>query len=184
MQEQTRLLQRETTEDPLTGLRNRRFLDRVLPSEWAQARANGGDLAVVVVDIDHFKQINDRCTHPVGDEVLRRLAALLTASVRPLDHVTRIGGEEFVLVLPGTTGAEAASVAERLRQAVETAAWWEIHPELAVTVSAGVSTARENFAPDQLLATADAHLYEAKRAGRNRVWFGPATLSELVVQTS
>lgn len=151
--------------EPLTGLQNRRRLDLDLASI-----SPDDQVAYVMVDIDHFKNFNDSNGHAAGDEALRQVSALLTASVRPKDLVYRYGGEEFCVLLPGATAEEAAIVAERARAAVEQAhiPGMENQPDGKVTISVGVSHSAWAV-PSDLVETADAALYEAKRSGRNRV---------------
>lgn len=151
--------------DPLTGLGNRRSFDRAIARAL---RRSGVDAALVVLDVDHFKQINDRFTHAVGDRVLQRLGALLPLAMRPSDSAFRIGGEEFCALLPGAGAAVAAQVCERLRAAVEGEAWGEIEPGLVVTASLGAAVGQADGTAEQLFKRADAALYAAKAAGRNR----------------
>jgi diguanylate cyclase (GGDEF)-like protein len=128
--------------------------------------------ALALLDLDRFKCINDRYSHLVGDEVLRRLAALLLRTCRRHDLAARFGGEEFAMILTGVDHAQALAACERVRAAVASEPWWQLHPELHVTVSIGLVHEDEASQPDQrhgLLATADARLYAAKRGGRNRV---------------
>jgi diguanylate cyclase (GGDEF)-like protein len=156
--------------DPLTGLRNRRYLDEELP-DLIDA---GGPLTVAIVDLDHFKRINDQLSHDVGDQVLVLVAKLLEtelAAVSPDGFVTRMGGEEFLLVLPGTEVADAAAQLEGVRRAVRCYDWAELTRGVPVTVSIGVAGLQDLPTPTQagLLATADRRLYVAKHAGRDRV---------------
>ncbi len=151
--------------EPLTGLQNRRRLDRDLA-----AISPDDQVAYVMVDIDHFKNFNDANGHAAGDDALRRVSELLSASVRPMDLVYRYGGEEFCVLLPGATAEAAVVVAERARAAVESAhiPGMENQPEGRVTISIGVSDSAWGT-PADLVERADAALYEAKRSGRNRV---------------
>jgi diguanylate cyclase (GGDEF)-like protein len=159
-------------EDGLTGLANRRWLDSELLKERERARRFGHPLAVAMMDIDHFKSINDRFSHSLGDQVLRTVARLLRESCRLSDVVGRYGGEEFALLLPETSLANAAVLCEKLRSRIERHDWALLHPELTrVTISIGLS-ADNPLAPATVLdsmATADQQLYRAKREGRNRV---------------
>jgi len=151
--------------DPLTGLANRREIDERLNRELARAARAAQPVALVVLDLDHFKRINDTLGHPVGDEVLRATARALAGAVRPGDALGRIGGEEFVVVLYGAGGDEALFVAERARAAVAAGA-----PRgIAVTCSAGIAVFPDD-AHDAatLLHRADGALYLAKEAGRDR----------------
>jgi len=153
--------------DALTGLGNRRKLDSVLAVEIARARRSGGGLCAIMVDIDHFKRINDDYGHAAGDKVLARLGELLRSQIRATDSAARFGGEEFFMLLPHTELAQAVVKAGLLRQALERE---RIDPlDRAVTASFGVAQLAPGEAGDALLAAADAALYRAKEGGRNRV---------------
>jgi diguanylate cyclase (GGDEF)-like protein len=159
--------------DALTGLANRRFFMDRLRIEVERAGREGRPLAVAMIDLDHFKWINDTFGHGVGDVVLERAAGRLQAAVRPYDLVARYGGEEFVALLPGAGPAEAKAVAERMRAAVEgmPTEWHRGHEtgSRPVTVSIGVAClAGDDDGGSRLLQRADAALYAAKRNGRNR----------------
>ena len=157
--------QRESREDALTGIPNRRRFEEV-----ARATSSGARFAVAVFDIDHFKKINDRLSHAMGDEVLREVGRLLRAHCRESDFVARIGGEEFVHILQGASAEDARLSCERLRAAIERHDYWKaLDPELAVTISIGIAAGDGRSSLLDLMKTADARLYEAKRAGRNRV---------------
>lgn len=160
-------LRRQSLTDTLTKVPNRRFFDEVSVGEFERRRRKRGALALLVIDIDHFKQFNDRHGHARGDEVLQLVAGQLQRGVRRGDSVCRYGGEEFAAILPGADGAQAVEVAESLRRTVVEGA----PPDAAVTVSIGVASTRdgafENI--DDLFRAADGALYEAKAAGRNRV---------------
>jgi len=153
--------------DALTGLGNRRALEERLLVECERAERLAKPLAVILGDIDHFKQVNDRYGHAVGDTALRSFADLMRADVRPYDLVARYGGEEFVLLLPETSLAEAAEIAERIRLKLRAAS----APGLPQKISAsfGVCVRRRGEKGEQLLERADAALYMAKTAGRDRV---------------
>jgi diguanylate cyclase (GGDEF)-like protein len=151
--------------DALTGVLNRRGLQ--LAYERWRGRAQA--FAVALVDLDHFKQINDRHSHVVGDAVLRRLGALLQEQLRVPDVVGRYGGEEFMLLLDDADLARASSIAERLRERVKAEDWGSPAPALRVTVSVGLALAEPEERFDAAVARADALLYEAKRGGRDRV---------------
>ncbi len=166
---QTEVLEKQTREDALTGLYNRRFLNIQLEQEFKRAKRYGNPLSVVICDIDHFKKINDTFSHQVGDEVLKTLGRLFKAYSRSVDTVARFGGEEFVLVLPETPKEKAAVLCEKLRAAVEHYTWSEIHPQLRVTLSFGISDNLRLGNYEKMLAEADEKLYEAKNSGRNRV---------------
>ena len=176
LQELHRRLERQAAElerlsnlDGLTGLQNRRSLDARLETELARARRNAAALSLLMLDIDNFKEINDRYSHTVGDEVLKRLARLLRGSLRDVDLCARFGGEEFAVVMPDTGLAGAAEVAEKLRAVVEAERWDGLRPELRLTVSLGVASLRPHEDAATLVARADAMLYRAKRVGKNCV---------------
>jgi len=162
--------------DALTGLANRRAFEEALQREVARARRTGAALAVVALDIDHFKRVNDGHGHAAGDVVLAEVAARAQRALRAEDLLARIGGEELAALLPGATLAAAAEVAERIRHAVGTAAIPIGATAIDVTVSLGCAALRaDEREPAALLARADGRLYDAKRAGRNRVvWADPA----------
>jgi diguanylate cyclase (GGDEF)-like protein len=162
-------LERQTREDALTGVFNRRHLDNLLGVEWERAVRFERAFTVAMLDVDHFKQVNDRFSHAAGDEVLRTVARILRENTRGVDVVARYGGEEFCLILVETRLDEGAQLCERLRARIEAHDWSDVRPGLAVTVSAGVAGLHEADAPDALLAAADLRLYAAKHAGRNRV---------------
>lgn len=162
-------LEKQTREDSLTGLFNRRYFDTKLEQEFGRAKRYGSLLSVMVCDIDDFKCVNDTFSHQVGDEVLRRFAAILQAQVRQVDTVARYGGEEFVILFPETPAAEAVKVSERIRAAVVAHVWQGVAPGLKVTISAGVSADLSVSNYEKLVGLADGKLYEAKRSGKNRV---------------
>jgi two-component system cell cycle response regulator len=158
--------------DQLTGLHNRRYLLNQLQGHMGRAVRGGEPVSLITADIDFFKKINDTFGHDAGDEVLREFAARLAANFRPVDTAARMGGEEFVVAMPGTRGDYACLVAERLRRHVAGAPF-KIRAgteEIGVTVSLGVSTsAGAGDTVEALLKRADEALYRAKGAGRNRV---------------
>src|SRR4051794_36509689 len=158
-------MQQMAVTDGLTELANRRSFDRSLERELTRATRTDGRLSVVLLDIDHFKQLNDTYGHVVGDAVLRQVAAALRECGREYDTVARYGGEEFAAVLPGCSSALALQVAERLRAAVE-----EAPTDVPITASAGVATfPYDGIDAIGLLSAADQALYAGKRAGRNTV---------------
>ncbi len=167
-------LERLAHQDELTGLGNRRSLDLNLPDLVAAARPNHKALAVVVLDLDHFKRVNDVFGHAIGDKVLVQIAQILADQTRADDLVTRTGGEEFVLVLPGMNQSDAFDMCERLRLRVSDFQWGTIAPNLAVTLSAGIACVPAYDAA-ALLERADLAMYRAKKAGRNRVAVALAT---------
>jgi len=167
------------TRDPLTGTYNRRYLMHALEGAVARAQRLSESLCCVMLDIDHFKAINDTRGHQVGDLVLQRLGALLRATTRKYDTVARYGGEEFVVVLPGLATRGAAHFAERIRRLVEQEHVASPGGPVSVTVSLGVASLEEVGEPDphQLLELADKAMYHAKQEGRNRtsVWAADAS---------
>jgi diguanylate cyclase (GGDEF)-like protein len=165
---QAEQLERDATHDGLTGLPNRRYLERLLDHECTQAATLEAPLCVALADIDYFKQVNDRFSHAVGDEVLRVISRLFRQHLREQDTVGRYGGEEFAFILPNTTKATSVTVLERLRLEVERFDWASIHATLGVTVSIGIAETDQQQGRVALLNIADTNLYIAKRAGRNR----------------
>jgi diguanylate cyclase (GGDEF)-like protein len=166
-----RIVERQALVDELTGLANRRHCEELLAAELSRAARFGGPLTIATADLDDFKAVNDDHGHAVGDAVLREFAEVLRSSVRDVDVAGRWGGEEFLLVLPGTDAAGGRRLAERVRKLVEgrALATSEGRP-LGVTVSFGLATyGDDGTTAEALLAAADAALYEAKRAGKNRV---------------
>ncbi len=159
-------LRDQADRDWLTGLRNRRYLAREL--ERAQERL-AGPLSLAVLDLDHFKSINDRFGHETGDNVLVRVAALLGDALRGSDIVVRSGGEEFIVLMPLTDAPAARICCERIRTAVRAEPWEQIDPHLQVTASIGIASAEELTDLGMLVKLADERLYEAKDAGRDRV---------------
>lgn len=163
------LLQRALV-DGLTHVWNRGAIFDVCNTELIKARDAGESLALLMLDVDHFKHINDDYGHAGGDEVLRQLGKRLRTSVRPLDAVGRYGGEEFMIVLPNCSHASARVVAERLRSAVASApVAFESHTIRVTASLGGVVTLQPGSTSDELAKLADQALYAAKRAGRNRV---------------
>ena len=171
-------LEKQAREDPLTGLYNRRHFVERFEAEWVRSKRFRTPLSVALLDIDHFKKVNDTFSHGVGDAVLRVLVRLLRDHTRTVDVVARYGGEEFVLLFPETDAAGARAACETVRGAVQTHPWATLHPDLSVTVSVGVASLAEARAYPQgenhseyekLLSLADKKLYEAKQGGRNRV---------------
>jgi len=152
--------------DPLTGIASRRRIMALLEEATRRADADGSDLTIAVMDIDHFKSINDRYGHAVGDDVICAVVHEASKALRPVDVIGRIGGEEFLVVLDNVAIDEAASIAERIRLRVSTMA--ERHLEVPeVTVSIGLAIYRATMGPGDLFRAADLALYDAKRGGRN-----------------
>ena len=156
------IVQRQAITDDLTGLVNRRRFIEALDAEIERARRFGSPLTVVLADLDNFKRVNDEHGHHTGDDVLRSFAGLLRSHVRDVDVCARIGGEEFAIVLPETDQPGAASVAERIRESLETV-------PIGITSSFGVAELSAGQSGSDLLRTADAALYRAKEGGKNRV---------------
>jgi two-component system, cell cycle response regulator len=169
-----RIVERQAFVDGLTGLANRRQAEDALATELSRAARFGGPLSIVIGDLDGFKAVNDDHGHPVGDTVLREFARVLERSVRDVDVAARWGGEEFLLVLPGTDADGAVRLAERIREQLEGQTLLTPDGAVRVTASFGVVEADEESRPIQLVAAADAALYEAKRSGKNRVGRAPA----------
>ena len=169
-----RIVRHQALIDGLTGLANRRHAQHTLDTELARAARFGGELAVVLCDIDDFKEVNDQHGHLAGDDVLRELARVLESTVRTVDVAARWGGEEFALILPGTDAAGGTQLAERARIALadRTILTQEGVP-VRVTASFGVASWPEHGVGDELLEAADSALYEAKNRGKNRVETAP-----------
>jgi diguanylate cyclase (GGDEF)-like protein len=152
--------------DDLTGLNNRFAFEEEIRNEFDRARQRDSELSLLLLDVDHFKSYNDEFGHPAGDDALRIIAEYLKKSMRATDFVARIGGEEFVVILPGTSVQNAWVLAERCRKALESCSC----PERAITVSIGISTLnRRHNDAGVLISEADRALYHSKAAGRNRV---------------
>ncbi|HEX8230921.1 MAG TPA: PAS domain S-box protein [Chloroflexia bacterium] len=168
-------LQVLATHDALTGLLNRHEMDRVLAEEATRCRRYGRSMSLVMIDIDHFKRVNDRYGHKVGDEVLRWIGGIFRDSVRATDKVARYGGEEIAAILPETGETEARLVAERFRTKVSARPFTYITPDgevvsISITISLGVAELPSHaLTADSLLVAADSALYHAKRSGRNQV---------------
>jgi diguanylate cyclase (GGDEF)-like protein len=166
---QIAVLEQENITDPLLGIFNRRFLDRRTQEEVARAQRYGLNLALLMVDIDNFKQVNDNWGHQVGDLVLQHLIQLLEAALRQTDILARFGGEEFVILLPHTSEQDAFKLAEKLRHTVAQTPLHSI-PELRITISIGsASLLPDGDTAYSLLERADKAMYQAKQDGRNRV---------------
>jgi two-component system, cell cycle response regulator len=163
-------LEHQASHDSLTGLRNRGMILAEVAKELRRAARNGGAVAVIMADLDHFKHINDRHGHAAGDRVLQEAATRMTAVLRDHDQISRYGGEEFLVLLPGAGPDAARVVAERIRDAVASSSVSIGDEAVSVTLSLGLATTASGPADvDSLIAAADAALYRAKAAGRNRV---------------
>jgi diguanylate cyclase (GGDEF)-like protein len=160
----------QATHDALTGLFNRGAILEILEREIARSRREHTPLAVIMADLDHFKTINDTLGHQAGDAVLREMARRMSASLRSYDFVGRYGGEEFLVVIPGSDAATAADLGERLRQNVSAEPVQVAEASISATLSLGLAISTGEIAqPEQLLQEADTALYAAKKAGRNRI---------------
>jgi diguanylate cyclase (GGDEF)-like protein len=160
-----------TVTDPMTGLRNRRAFEKELAIQFERARRYSRPLSLIMVDVDHFKTINDGYGHPAGDAVLREVAHCIARQTRSSDLVARIGGEEFAVVLPETPLFEAVQVAEKIRAGVAASPLKVGNIELPVTISAGAANMphSEVNSSEELVHAADQALYRAKERGRNRI---------------
>ena len=165
LQELARNLGLRAATDPLTGLYNRAKFDESLASESARSRRYNSPLALIIFDVDHFKQVNDNYGHPIGDDVLVRLSEIVLASIRETDLLARWGGEEFVILAPGQDGPTAYQAAEKLRAAIEQATFSAVG---RITCSFGIAEFLAGDSAAALVARADNALYQAKKRGRNR----------------
>ena len=166
---ETERYRRLAMEDSLTGLANRRQLDERLEALVREAHKSGTVVSVALADVDHFKGINDRFSHAVGDEVLRCVGEILRSHCRLGDLVGRYGGEEFMMVFRHLEIRAAAEICERVRRSIEGWDWKSIHPQLRVTLSMGLSSSASLDDPHAILDAADHWLYEAKHHGRNQI---------------
>jgi diguanylate cyclase (GGDEF)-like protein len=171
-------LRRSAELDALTGTFNRRSMDQWLLRAFLDAYRQKRPLSLLFIDIDHFKSVNDRLGHAGGDQCLREVAAALRGALEPTDMLGRYGGEEFVVLLPGRSGAEAREMAERLRAAVEHREFHHDNHAERLTVSIGVATRLDREeTPTEAVKRADQALYAAKRGGRNCVHVAPAVFT-------
>ena len=174
-------LKQQATRDQLTGLHNRREFDRIVAEEWERATRFQRPFALAMMDVDHFKKINDTHGHPIGDAVLQHVASLLAGQVRLVDRVARYGGEEFAVIMIETDREGAREGAERLRSLLEETPCFvpEKNLTIPVTVSCGLAVCPGDAdSLDAMIAAADGALYSAKRLGRNRVVTAPRLTSE------
>jgi diguanylate cyclase len=155
--------------DELTGSFNRRCIMRMLDEEIARSARSGSSCSIALIDLDHFKRVNDSYGHPTGDEVLRTFAITMFANIRSVDRFGRYGGEEFLLLLPDMPNEGAVPAMDRLRAIVADLDWSAFSPGMKVTLSAGVATLKPDETTDSFLARADSALYTAKAQGRNRI---------------
>jgi diguanylate cyclase len=163
-----RRLSQEVSTDALTQVANRRGLAQIFEVESARSQREGSALAVGLIDIDNFKKLNDSLGHAAGDTALRELAAQVRGALRPVDHVARFGGEEFVVLLPGTALDDAQEALTRLQRSLSKSLFMHEGREIFVTFSAGVTVWCMGEPLGSSLERADAALYEAKRTGKNR----------------
>lgn len=166
LRDANQVLAAQALTDSLTGLGNRRSFDRTISRAMHRGSFDG---ALAALDVDRFKQVNDAFSHLTGDEVLRRIGVLVQTAVRPSDQAFRVGGEEFLVLLPGASGDLAVGICERIRRAIEEHPWEDVAPGLRVTASFGVAAATPRDGVTSLVGRADAALYAAKKAGRNQV---------------
>jgi diguanylate cyclase (GGDEF)-like protein len=170
LRERNRELHELSITDSLTGLYNRKHLMEVLTKEVARAERYQRPLAVLMIDVDHFKLYNDTCGHLAGDEVLRNIAAIFRGCLRESDCVGRYGGEEFLIILPETVADDAWRIADRIRSRLAEEDFPTDSKPVKITISGGIATFPGNGrSPESLLKSADAALYQAKNHGRNRV---------------
>ena len=173
LQEKSLELEQQATHDELTRLFNRRYADDYLEREIESTRRHDRDFTIALADIDHFKQINDRFSHAVGDEVLRRVAEILVNRCRKTDVVARYGGEEFLLCFPDTRSDFAEQICGDIRTAVENTDWSDISDQVGthvyITISFGVAQVGKDMRRTTVLSAADTRLYQAKKKGRNLV---------------
>jgi len=162
------------TTDPLTALFNRRHMTYLAEREIQRFTRTNSPIGILLIDIDHFKVINDQFGHNVGDDVLVNIALIIKQQVRTQDLIARWGGEEFLVVLPDTTTGDARLSAERIRAAFHDYDWLnKIDANLSATISIGVSEFQQGESLSSAIARADLALYKSKAAGRNRVEFEP-----------
>jgi len=162
-------LEQAALTDGLTGMQNRRYFDDALKEYLEEFRRIGKPMGLMILDLDHFKQINDTHGHDIGDEVLKAVARCLMDMTRYHDVVARLGGEEFAVVAPNMDAEQLARFAERIRKAIAGMAVLSGNVRLAVTASVGLAVWNRKETADEFYRRADRHLYEAKRQGRNRI---------------
>jgi diguanylate cyclase (GGDEF)-like protein len=166
-------LERLSFQDSLTNLYNRRYLEQHFSELLAVSEAQGRKVALIVLDIDHFKRVNDQFSHLIGDRVLHQFAQILLQNLRPSDVCVRFGGEEFLVILSDAQFDSGKSIAERLRQNIQAHPWQRMHTHLEITTSIGLALSQSNETVEQLMARADQALYRAKQLGRNQVFIAP-----------
>jgi two-component system, cell cycle response regulator len=173
-----KLLEEMAATDPLTGLYNRRHFSKVIEQLFAEANRYGKDLSCVMIDLDGYKQLNDKFGHQVGDQLLQVASRAISANMRQMDIAARYGGDEFVLLLPHASADEAAAVADRIRKDFAASSAQVLQRDTGVTMSIGVGSMHDTRPAhaDQLVACADGALYMAKEQGRNRITKADAAL--------
>ncbi|MET0028602.1 MAG: GGDEF domain-containing protein [Candidatus Thiodiazotropha sp.] len=167
--ELSRALENEATHDPLTGIHNRRGLDVLLQKQLSLYTRKGVPCSLAMIDIDHFKLINDDCGHATGDRILQQLVRELQQTLRDTDNLVRYGGEEFLLVMSATALPDALRLSERIRAEIEKVRWEVLPAGQVITISIGLTEFCEGDSVEDALSRSDAALYQAKRSGRNRV---------------
>ncbi len=170
--------------DPLTGLANYRYFSQAMEQELERTQRSGQPTTLIMLDIDHFKKVNDQWGHEVGNQALKHLAQLIVQTVRKLDIACRYGGEEFAIILPNTTLPASIPVAERLCQTIAETPLLVGEKQLQLTASLGIDTYKfgEQASPEELVQRADHYLYQAKQEGRNRVRHASLPAAELISQ--
>lgn len=179
-------LDEQVIADALTGLFNFRYIHQALDQEFERTQRTGQDTTLILLDLDHFKQVNDRWGHDVGNQALQQTAALINSATRKLDIPCRYGGEEFLIILPSTDLQTGVQVAERLRELIETTSLIIGDSHIQLTASAGVDayTLNSPGTPEALIKRADAWLYQAKHSGRNQVCSDPQRLKSSTTVSS
>ncbi len=161
-------LRHQVMNDSLTGIHNRRYFDESLKYYLEEFESAGAGLGLLVLDIDHFKNINDNFGHKIGDQVLKDIATKLNENTRQLDVVARIGGEEFAVITHCTNRELLVKIAERYRVAIGSIVVWHQNTAIKPTVSIGIATNKDSIIPEELLNIADNRMYQAKQNGRNQ----------------
>ncbi|HHO56755.1 MAG TPA: diguanylate cyclase [Trueperaceae bacterium] len=174
----TQRLEKQTKEDSLTKLYNRRHFDNILEKEFKRSHRYQKPLAVMICDIDNFKQVNDKFSHSVGDQVLIQIAQIFKNNIRANDTIARFGGEEFIALFPESNADKALEICERLRISVEKHPWHKINPELKITISIGICDDKTLANGEAMISKADDALYEVKESGKNstKIWNKKQTL--------
>jgi diguanylate cyclase (GGDEF)-like protein len=170
-------LREESIRDPLTGLYNRRYLDDALEREFSRAKRDNYPVGIIMMDIDHFKKVNDTYGHIVGDVVLQKLAQMLGAKFRREDIICRFGGEEFLVVMPETSANNAFEKIEDFRKDLENIVIEAAGQQIKLTISGGVAMYPfDGIVIDDIIQSADQAMYKAKAAGRNQVIATPVSI--------